>query len=435
MARKLGEERENSIFDKAMNKARSTFIFDYNQVKRPKRYKERLKKAEKGRFWKNKRNRAILLTTIMLVALGVPTFIFRENLGAAIFEPEAESNRVELPPVPATDTGGDLGDAPGTDLEPATDTGGDIADEPPLEPEEPVYESTGGDGSRRGGSTPRDNTVQDSGWGSGGSDQNNVTENEANLYIFDDTDTYGGGFTRYQGNYVSYSAEYKNISNSSNVQFITDGTCYITIPSMNVNSVVMPFDAMNNLYRITLNSSLHGTLNWEVTCSANDFDIVTARDTVYILPRAALQSLFFGPQNALLKYFRNNLEVYAEQTTFSTNARLTLKTADQLLLEFDALFENSDVNLTGLGIDFNETNIVVDFSNIPSYQIGNQRVLYLPDNGTGAFFCPDVTSLTQVTLACANIIEFTHEEILAGTTKNGVTATTDGTYYKIEYFE
>jgi len=433
MARKYGEERGNSIFTKAMNRARNTFVFEHHHVEMPKRHKERLKKAEKSRFWQNRRGKGLLLAIIILMAAGVPAMIYRDSLGAAIFEPEQTTNRVEIPqpsptPTPVTDSGGDLSDNPGTSAEPATDTGGDIADEP--EDDNETYVSTSGGRSSSGGSTPRsyDSPTTTP------AVLNNVTEGNANLFIFDQTDDYGGNYPIYEGDLATFSAEYKNITNSSNIYSITDGTCYITIDSLNVNTFPMAYSSGHETYRFTINATEYGNFDWSVTCSANDYNLLTAEDTVLIFSRSSLNNVFISPQGEF-NFYMSDIEVFPENSTFSFNTKLQIRNGTQVLIEFDALFETADVNLSGLVIDFNSTNIAVDFSNVPTAHVGSGRIIYLPDEGTGAYFCPGVTSLSQVNPDCANVIEFSHAEIVAVTSKSGVTASTDGTYYKLEYVE
>ncbi|MBD3259787.1 hypothetical protein GF371_04120 [Candidatus Woesearchaeota archaeon] len=329
MAWKRGEAEEGSILSRFKARLRNTFVFDYISEnpsinKHRKLYKTHLKAEKSSRlkkFLENKRNKAILLTLVVLLAVGVPALIYNEGLGAAIFEPEIKSNRIEtsMPSAigdddPGAGKGVSLPEIPGADEDTADEE--ESADEPEINPEGPPQE-----------------TITDTGFGKG-----------------------------------------TNRGSSS-----TSGS--------------------------------HGNDN----------------------PSADLGNMFFGSFFGIFNYFKNGIEVFAEDTSFDHDTILQIRKNNLKLLDIEALFENADVNISGLVIEQNETQIAVDFSQIPSGHVGDTVALYLPDNGTGLYFCRNITTLSQVNMACPNAVVFNQTEIEAGTTKAGVTATTDGTYYKIEY--
>ncbi|MBW3013242.1 hypothetical protein KY325_02550 [Candidatus Woesearchaeota archaeon] len=317
MTWKRGEEDNSSMFGRFKSRLKNTFVFDYIShdqgiSKRIRTEKAELK-AEKSsnlrKFLENKRNLSIMLAIVVVLALGIPTIIYRDNIGAAIFEQGVESNRVEtLPPAIGDD---DPGAGGGTTIPeiPGTDDSGDAAAEPV--PEEIV--STGfGRGTNRGSSS-------------------------------------------------------------------------------------------------------------------------TSGSSTSSIPPGLIGKKFFASFFGLFSYFKDGMEVFAEDTSFTTNSWMQVRKDSTKLVDFQALFENVDVNLSELNIEYNETQIAVDFSNIPSGHVGDAVSLYLPDNGTGLYFCPNVTTLSQVNINCGNVIVFNQTEIEAGTTKDGVTASTDGNYYRIDY--
>jgi hypothetical protein len=260
-----------------------------------------------------------MLAIVVVLALGIPTIIYRENIGAAIFEHGVEPNRVEtLPPAiggddPGTGGGTTIPEIPGADE-------GEVATEPA--PEEPVSDQITAAGTTTGG-------------------------------------RFGQGTNR---------------GSSS-------------------------------------------------TTGSSTGDI----------PPGLIGKKFFASFLGLFSYFNNGLEVFAEDTSFTSNTWLQVRKDSTKLVDFQALFENADVNLSALSVEYNETQIAVDFSNIPSGHVGDSVSLYLPDNGTGLYFCRNVTTLSQVNINCPDVIVFDQTEIEAGITKDGVTATTDGTYYRIDY--
>jgi len=98
------------------------------------------------------------------------------------------------------------------------------------------------------------------------------TNGQANLTIYDDTDS----TEKYNGDYVDFYASYINATDGDPII----GTCYINIENASVDNQQMNYASNIYNYQTIMNSN--GTFPWNVTCNATGYGTVNATDNVII---------------------------------------------------------------------------------------------------------------------------------------------------------
>ncbi len=94
-------------------------------------------------------------------------------------------------------------------------------------------------------------------------------------------------------------------------------------------------------------------------------------------------------------------------------------------------FSDSDVNLTSLKIYASTTKTAVDLTGVIG--TGDNHTIFVPRvYDEGVYVCPDASNLDGVNKSCLNLINFTQQEAVAGTWRDGVYAKTEGSYFRIE---
>ncbi|MFH1133549.1 MAG: LamG-like jellyroll fold domain-containing protein [Nanoarchaeota archaeon] len=95
---------------------------------------------------------------------------------------------------------------------------------------------------------------------------------------------------------------------------------------------------------------------------------------------------------------------------------------------FDAWFDKGSVNLTNLTIANSYFKVAVNLSNASN--LSTKHSVYLKSAGeAGLYVCPAAMVLANVIPACPGVIEFSHAEALAGTTKSGINVSLIGGEY------
>lgn len=113
-------------------------------------------------------------------------------------------------------------------------------------------------------------------------------------------------------------------------------------------------------------------------------------------------------------------------TTYSTDQEVVFrKVSDGRKVKFTALFSMEDVDLSALSITTTARKTVVDASAVSGVQ--STHSIYIPAHiGSAVYVCPNALTLEEVTSSCSGVVWFSYNEIVAGTTKSGLTASLNG---------
>ncbi|KAF5438145.1 protein of unknown function (DUF2341), partial [Candidatus Methanophagaceae archaeon] len=105
----------------------------------------------------------------------------------------------------------------------------------------------------------------------------------ANLTIWDDTDTEGGGQTKYPGNQIKFYANYTNKTSGQSING-TGISCNISFDVTPNGPFGMTFNSSSLLYEYNRSFSSSGTFNWNVTGngSVQDYEELNITDTVTV---------------------------------------------------------------------------------------------------------------------------------------------------------
>ncbi len=176
----------------------------------------------------------------------------------------------------------------------------------------------------------------------------------AQILIFDENDTLGGGRSAKVLDQIYFYANYSN--RTSNVE-INTSICNITFSDSNTN---MTFNFTSKLYELNRTFSTSNTFNYNVSCSDTNFETVNSTDSIFVGPKCLDQT--------------PNVDI-----TISSGQKINC-TSDSIKLT------NQSINIYG-ELLLNNSILVVEstgslLSNISVMEYANLTILNSTANGT-----------------------------------------------------